>query len=185
MRDALLVAAAAAPASPGVADRALLVVALLATATLVWWLRSRRTGTFRTAPTAPTASTGGAAPSPGRSLTAHDVQHVLGERATFVQFSSSTCATCPQVRRMLTGLADGEPGVVHVEVDAERSMDLVRRFGVYRTPAVLLVGPDGSVRSRTSGPITPAQARAALDTLAAVTATHTETATDPARSLHV
>ena len=183
MRDALLVAATTSPAAPGLAGRAVLVVALLLVTTLLGLLRSRRAGAFRT-PT--TASTGRASPSPSLALTTDDVQQALGERATFVQFSSSTCATCPQVRRMLVGLVAGEPGVVHVEVDAERSMDLVRRFGVFRTPTVLLVGADGSVHSRTSGPIAPAQARAALDALPPVTAAHTETiATESARSIHV
>jgi hypothetical protein len=49
-----------------------------------------------------------------------------------------------------------------VEVDAEASMDLVRRFGVVRTPTVLLLDAAGVVRSRTSGAITAVHARTAL-----------------------
>jgi hypothetical protein len=41
-------------------------------------------------------------------------------------------------------------------------MDLVRRFSVFRTPTVLLLNPDGAIHSRTSGPLTPARALAAL-----------------------
>ena len=175
MRDALLVAAATSPTAPGLAGRALLVVALLVATTLGWWLRSHRAGTFRA------ARTTSPEPSPSSRFTADDVQRDLGERATFVQFSSSTCATCPQVSRVLGGIARAQAGVVHVEVDAESSMDLVRRFGVLRTPTVLLVGPDGSVRSRTSGPVTSAQAQAALDALQPPSAAHTETI----RSIHV
>jgi hypothetical protein len=73
-----------------------------------------------------------------------------------------TCATCPQVRRVLTDLATSEAGVVHVDLLSEEHMDLVRRFSVYRTPTVLLLDPQGAVASRTSGPLTPARAVAAL-----------------------
>jgi len=44
-------------------------------------------------------------------------------------------------------------------------MGLVRRFTIYRTPTVLLLDADGVVHSRTSGPLTPARALAALDQL--------------------
>jgi hypothetical protein len=52
--------------------------------------------------------------------------------------------------------------VVHTELQSEDNMDLVRRFSVFRTPTVLLLSPDGTVHSRTSGPLTPARALAAL-----------------------
>ncbi|HEY3438673.1 MAG TPA: thioredoxin family protein, partial [Actinotalea sp.] len=129
--------------------RALLVVLLLVAACVGWWLSRRREGTFRQAQAA-----GGAA-----GLTAGDLGADLGATATFVQFSTSTCATCPQVRRMLGDLVTRHPGVAHVEVDAEASMDLVRRFGVVRTPTVLLLDAAGVVRSRTSGAITAVHAR--------------------------
>jgi hypothetical protein len=48
-------------------------------------------------------------------------------------------------------------------------MDLVRRFSVFRTPTVLLLHPDGAVHSRTSGPLTPARALAALAQLSHAT----------------
>src|SRR5665811_529895 len=73
-----------------------------------------------------------------------------------------TCASCPQVSRTLSTIADHETGVVHVEVPADRRPDLVRSFGVLRTPTVLLLGPEGAVRSRTSGPLARHQAIAAL-----------------------
>lgn len=154
MTGPALVAAGPSAALAGAGDRLLLVVALLAVAALVWWLVDRRTGTFRTV--------AAAAPQPRTTVRATDLGAPLGDRATFVQFSAATCATCPHVHRVLTALADREDGVVHVEVDAEATMDLVRRFGVLRTPTVLLVDADGVVRSRTSGPITAAQAATAL-----------------------
>jgi hypothetical protein len=66
------------------------------------------------------------------------------------------------VSRELGALAAAEPGVVHIEVPADRRLDLVRRLGVLRTPTVLLLGPEGSIRSRTSGPLDRRDAAAAL-----------------------
>ncbi len=46
-------------------------------------------------------------------------QDDLGERATLLQFSSAFCAPCRTTRVVLADVAAGQPGVVHVEVDAE------------------------------------------------------------------
>lgn len=140
-----------------ITGRLLLVVLLLAAASVWSVLRRRRDGRFTPVP----------APVTGRPRTAgvlagHDLGERLGERATFVQFSTATCATCPQVRRVLATLAGHVTGVRHVEVAAEERLDLVRRFGVRRTPTVLLLGPHGEVWSRTSGPMDAARAAAAL-----------------------
>lgn len=148
--------------TPGLAVRAALIVVLLTAASGVWWVARRRTARFRPLPHHLL---------PGRpaaqvpTLTSADLSHELGARGTFVQFSSATCATCPQVRRVLTELAGTEPGVEHVDLASEGHMDLVRRFSVYRTPTVLLLDPDGAIHSRASGPLTPARALAALDHL--------------------
>jgi len=131
--------------------RLLLLVVLLAVTSVLWLAIRRRDGRFRLARLASDAV-----------LTGEDLGRPLGRRATFVQFSTPTCASCPQVSRTLSTIADHETGVVHVEVPADRRPDLVRRFGVLRTPTVLLLGPEGAVRSRTSGPLARHQAIAAL-----------------------
>ena len=59
-----------------------------------------------------------------------------------------------------------DPGLRHVEIDATRRLDLARRLDVLRTPTVLVLGPDGRVVGRFSGPVTAAQARAALPAVA-------------------
>jgi hypothetical protein len=146
-------------AGSGLTVRATLIVVLLATASGAWWVTSRRAARFRPSkghllPGRPAA--------PIEALTSTDLSRELGALGTFVQFSSATCATCPQVRRVLTELVAARPGVVHVDVQSEDRMDLVRRFSVFRTPTVLLLNPDGAVHSRTSGPLTPARALAAL-----------------------
>lgn len=89
----------------------------------------------------------------------------LGERATFLQFSSEVCAPCRATRRVLGDLVAAVPGVAHVEVDAAQRLDLARRLGVVRTPTVLVLDAGGRVRSRASGAMTPAQAREALSGL--------------------
>lgn len=86
----------------------------------------------------------------------------LGERATLVQFSTSFCAPCRAARRVLTDVSGLVPGVVHVEVDAEHHLELVRRLGVLRTPTTLVLGPDGHEVTRASGAPTKVQVLNAL-----------------------
>lgn len=80
-----------------------------------------------------------------------DIEHELGERATLLQFSSAFCAPCRATRRVLAEVAQVVPGVVHVEVDAEHHLDLVRRLGVARTPTTLVLDAHGREVSRASG----------------------------------
>jgi thiol-disulfide isomerase/thioredoxin len=80
-----------------------------------------------------------------------DIEHELGDRATLLQFSSAFCAPCRATRRVLTEVAEIVPGVVHVEVDAEHHLELVRRLGVARTPTTLILDADGREVSRASG----------------------------------
>lgn len=69
----------------------------------------------------------------------------LGERATLVQFSSAFCAPCRATRRILGEVTDMVDGVVHVELDAEANLDLVRRLNVLRTPAVFVLDASGRI----------------------------------------
>ncbi len=98
----------------------------------------------------------------GELLDAGDLAAPLGERATFVQFSSPTCSPCRSVRRVLTEVVAADPALAHVEIDATERLDLVRRLGILRTPTVLLLNPRGLVVQRISGLITAEQARAAV-----------------------
>jgi Thiol-disulfide isomerase and thioredoxins len=84
-------------------------------------------------------------------VTAEDLGAELGERATLVQFSTAFCQPCRATRRVLADVAAMVPGVAHVEIDAESRLDLVRRFGVVRTPTVLVLDAGGSVIRRASG----------------------------------
>ncbi len=104
------------------------------------------------------------APASVLSDTAYDGR--LGERATLLQFSSAFCAPCRATRRVLDEVATIVPGVVHVEVDAEHHLDLVRRLGILRTPTTLVLDPEGREVSRASGAPTKQAVIASLGPLA-------------------
>lgn len=90
-------------------------------------------------------------PGPGLRLGPDDIGAELGERVTLLQFSSAFCAPCRATRRILGEVAGMVDGVVHVEVDAESRLDLVRRLGILRTPTVLVLDRAGLVVRRASG----------------------------------
>jgi thiol-disulfide isomerase/thioredoxin len=142
------------------------LVAALAVAVIAGAVWRRTTGRMRnTVPAAGPAVAAPAADAPalpkvpasaepvraGVTLTGDDVGHVLGERATLLQFSSAFCAPCRATRRILADVAGMTQGVAHVEIDAESRLDLVRRLNVLRTPTVLVLAGDGTVVRRASG----------------------------------
>ena len=75
----------------------------------------------------------------------------LGERATLVQFSSAFCAPCRTTRTLLGDIASREDGVTHLEVDAEKHLDLVRALDVRRTPTTLVLDATGAEVTRAAG----------------------------------
>ena len=96
---------------------------------------------------------------------AEDIRPLLsgaGERATLVQFSSAFCAPCRATRRLLAQAADQVPGVLHVEVDAEDNLELVRRLGIVKTPTTLVLDGDGHEVVRATGQPRMADVLAAL-----------------------
>ncbi|CAM3858763.1 thioredoxin family protein [Isoptericola cucumis] len=97
---------------------------------------------------------------------AHGV--TLGERATFVQLSARVCAPCRATARALADVAGGADGVVHHELDVEEHLGLTRELAVLTTPTVLVLDPAGAESARSSGAMTVAQARRALDAVDAV-----------------
>ena len=75
----------------------------------------------------------------------------MGERATIVQFSSTVCAPCRAAKAIASDVAAVVPGVRHLEVNAEQHMDLVREFGIMRTPTILVLDGRGRLSARISG----------------------------------
>ena len=101
-------------------------------------------------------------PARGDVLAAMDIGAELGERATLVQFSTAFCAPCRSTRVTLAEVAGMVDGVTYVDVDAEAHLDLVRRLDVRRTPTVLVLDSQGTVRRRASGAPRRAEVIAAL-----------------------
>jgi len=139
------------------------LVAVLAAATvfgLVWRRRQGRLRAPRRAAAAPPGQQdAAAAPDDGarsgaaarQALTAADLRHELGARATLVQFSSAFCAPCRTTRQVLTEVAGMLDDVGYVEIDAESRLDLVRRLNIYSTPAVMVLAADGSIVRQATG----------------------------------
>lgn len=90
----------------------------------------------------------------------------LGTTATFVQFSATVCAPCRATHRVLAEVVAQRPGVAHLDVNAEARLDLVKEFGILRTPTVLVLDARGVVRSRIVGAARRAEALDALDAVA-------------------
>ena len=86
----------------------------------------------------------------------------LGERATLLQFSSAFCAPCRATRRTLAEVARVVPGVVHLDVDAEQHLQLVRDVGVESTPTTLVLDSGGREVLRATGQPRPATVLAAI-----------------------
>ena len=101
-----------------------------------------------------------------RLITEADLGHPLGDRATLLQFSSSFCTPCRATRQVLADVARSTEGIAHVEVDVADRADLVRVLDVRRTPTTFLLGPDGRIASRASGPPRKADVLAALGDVA-------------------
>lgn len=98
----------------------------------------------------------------GERLSAGEIGAELGERATLVQFSSAFCQPCRATRATLAHVAGDTGGVVHVEIDAEANLDLVRRLSVLRTPTTLVLDRAGRIVGRASGAPRLHEVRAAL-----------------------
>ncbi|KRB77735.1 hypothetical protein ASE01_05910 [Nocardioides sp. Root190] len=86
----------------------------------------------------------------------------LGERATFVQFSSAFCAPCRTTRVLLDDVATRTDGVAHVEIDAEEHLSLVRELDIRRTPTTLILDGIGNELTRAAGAPRREQVLAAL-----------------------
>lgn len=134
-------------------EGALIAAAVLAAATVFGLIRRRRDGVLR-------ARRGDT--EVGESLQAHELGADLGQQATLVQFSSAFCAPCRATRRVLGEVAGMVEGVVHVELDAEANLELVRRLNVIRTPTVLVLDGAGRVVRRAAGAPRKADVIAAL-----------------------
>ena len=117
----------------------ILIVFTLATAYGIWYQRSR--GQLKSK-----ASRVGKP-----ALTASDIGQDLGSRVTLVQFSSAFCTPCRATRALLTDITADLDDVAHVDIDAEKNLDLVRRLDVRSTPTTLVLNSAGVEVGRAVG----------------------------------
>jgi len=84
-------------------------------------------------------------------VTASDIGTELGSVATILQFSSAFCAPCRITRGTLSTVVTSYTGIKHVEIDAEKNLELVRRLDIKQTPTTLFINSDGYEIARAVG----------------------------------
>jgi thiol-disulfide isomerase/thioredoxin len=146
----------------GMATGLIILVVVLAAASVAGFAFRARQGRFRPAPPAPAGPPPVTSAGSGSALTAADLGTPLGERATLVQFSTEYCTYCGPTRQLLAEVAGEQHGVAFVEIDAAERMDLTKRLRVLATPTVLLLGPGGTIESRASGTPRKSELRTAV-----------------------
>ena len=139
-------------------DNLLALIAILALATGYGFYFRARTGRLKDR-----TKKGSAAAS--SVVTAVEMGAEFGSVATLLQFSSAFCAPCRTTKVLLGEVAKEHPGVVHVVLDAESQLDLVRRLKIISTPTTLILDPNGAEVGRAVGAPRREQVAAALHAL--------------------
>ena len=139
-------------------DNLLALIAILALTTGYGFYFRARTGRLKDR-----TKKGSAAAS--SVVTAVEMGAEFGSVATLLQFSSAFCAPCRTTKVLLGEVAKEHPGVVHVVLDAESQLDLVRRLKIISTPTTLILDPNGAEVGRAVGAPRREQVAAALHAL--------------------
>ena len=129
----------------------ILVVLTLASAYGFWYQRSR--GKVK--------SKGSNKPA----ISAADIGSELGSRVTLVQFSSAFCTPCRATRALLTDITADLSDVKHIDIDAEKNLDLVRRLDIRSTPTTLVLDKSGNEVGRAVGAPKRAEVLATLSAI--------------------
>ena len=129
----------------------ILIVLTLASAYGFWYQRSR--GKVKTKN------------SNKPAISAADIGSELGERVTLVQFSSAFCTPCRATRALLTDITADLSDVKHVDIDAEKNLDLVRRLDIRSTPTTLVLDKSGHEVGRAVGAPKRAEVLATLSAI--------------------
>ena len=116
----------------------LVVVLVLAITFGVWYTRSR--GEFRKKKT-----------FNGPKLDAAVIGVELGSRVTMVQFSSAFCSPCRATKALLEDMVKTMPEVRYAHIDAESTLEVVRKIDIRSTPTTLFLNSDGVEVGRAMG----------------------------------
>ena len=84
-------------------------------------------------------------------ITAQMIGAPLGTRASLVQFSSAFCTPCRATRALLENVVEGLNDVVHIDIDAEDHLELVRELNILSTPTTLILDSRGHEVGRAVG----------------------------------
>ena len=139
-------------------DNLLVLIAILAVATGYGFYFRARSGRLKA-----TTKKGSIAATNG--ITAVEMGAEFGSVATLLQFSSAFCAPCRATKVLLGEVAKDHPGVVHVVLDAESHLELVRQLKIISTPTTLILDPSGVEVGRAVGAPRREQVAAALHAL--------------------
>ncbi len=131
----------------------ILIVFTLATAYGLWYQRSRGKVKSKSS----RAST--------KAISSSDIGTDLGSRVTLVQFSSAFCTPCRATRALLTDITADLSDVKHVDIDAEKNLDLVRRLDIRSTPTTLVLDKSGVEVGRAVGAPKRAEVLATLSAI--------------------
>lgn len=89
---------------------------------------------------------------PKEGLTEHlHLDHDHPPQVTFLQFSSEFCQPCRVTTKILDEVTNSFPAICHIELDVVEHMDLVKTYGIARTPTTLIIDKDGTVHFRAVG----------------------------------
>ena len=99
------------------------------------------------------------------AISASDIGSELGSRVTLVQFSSAFCTPCRATRALLTDITADLDDVKHVDIDAEKNLDLVRRLDIRSTPTTLVLDKSGVEVGRAVGAPKRAEVLATLSSI--------------------
>ena len=127
------------------------IVLTLASAYGFWYQRSR--GKVKVKSSTKTA------------ITPSDIGTELGSRVTLVQFSSAFCTPCRATRALLTDITADLHDVKHIDIDAEKNLDLVRRLDIRSTPTTLVIDKSGVEVGRAVGAPKRAEVLATLSAI--------------------
>ena len=131
----------------------ILIVFTLATAYGLWSQRSR--GKVKS----------NSSRSSSIAISSQDIGTDLGSRVTLVQFSSAFCTPCRATRALLTDITADLSDVKHVDIDAEKNLDLVRRLDIRSTPTTLVLDKSGKEVGRAVGAPKRAEVLATLSAI--------------------
>jgi thiol-disulfide isomerase/thioredoxin len=103
---------------------------------------------------------------PLQGLTEHlHLDHDHPPQVTFLQFSSEFCQPCRVTTKLLDEVTNSFPAICHIELDVVEHMDLVKTYGITRTPTTLIIDKSGTVNFRATGVPKKAELTAAVTDL--------------------